>query len=135
MRTSWIGHSMMYVRDGGAVIPARFDLLDATWNFFGEWSGWVDAGETPPSRYALMQNHPNPFNPSTTISFTLEFDDHVTLNVYDVAGRLVATVMDRDLKANDYTVAFRADGLATGVYFYKLSTSKGEETRKMVLLR
>ncbi|RJR28367.1 MAG: T9SS C-terminal target domain-containing protein [Candidatus Latescibacterota bacterium] len=92
--------------------------------------------ETPKSLpFVLNQNFPNPFNPSTTIAFTLASDDHVTLNVYNVAGKLVATVMDRDLKAGDYSVAFRADGLATGVYFYKLSTSRGEETRKMVLLR
>jgi photosystem II stability/assembly factor-like uncharacterized protein len=92
--------------------------------------------ETPKSLpFVLNQNFPNPFNPSTTIAFTLASDDHVILNVFNVAGKLVATVMDRDLKAGDYNVAFRADGLATGVYFYKLSTSKGEETRKMVLLR
>jgi hypothetical protein len=92
--------------------------------------------ETPKSLpFVLNQNFPNPFNPSTTIAFTLASDDHVILNVFNVAGKLVATVMDRDLKAGDYNVAFRADGLATGVYFYKLSTSRGEETRKMVLLR
>jgi photosystem II stability/assembly factor-like uncharacterized protein len=85
--------------------------------------------------YALNQNYPNPFNPSTTIAFTLPIDDHVTLNVYDVTGKLVATVMNKDMKAGTYSVGFKADGLASGVYFYRLKTSTLEETRKMILLR
>ncbi len=95
----------------------------------------ADAGTPKSLPFVLNQNFPNPFNPSTTIAFTLATDDHVTINVFDAAGKLVATVMNRDLEAGDYTVAFRADGLATGVYFYQLSTSTGEQTRKMVLLR
>lgn len=96
----------------------------------------VAGTETPKSLpFILNQNFPNPFNPSTTIEFSLAADDHVSLAVYDAAGRLVATVMDRDLSAGDYRVAFRADGLTSGVYFYRLSTSRGDETRKMILLR
>lgn len=92
--------------------------------------------ETPKSLpFVLNQNYPNPFNPSTTIDFTLTADDHVSLNVYDVSGKLVAKVLDKDMRAGSYNVGFRADGLSTGVYFYKLQTSKGEETRKMVLIR
>jgi photosystem II stability/assembly factor-like uncharacterized protein len=96
----------------------------------------VTGTETPKTLpYVLNQNYPNPFNPSTTIEFAIASDSHVGLNVYDVTGRLVATVLNKDLKAGKYTVAFKADKLATGVYFYKLTTSKGEETRKMVIIR
>lgn len=96
----------------------------------------VAGTDTPKSLpFVLNQNFPNPFNPSTTIEFTLASDDHVSLNVYDVSGKLVATIMSKDLSAGKYTVGFNADNLSSGVYFYKLSTSKFEETRKMVLLR
>jgi len=91
--------------------------------------------DAPKLPFALNQNYPNPFNPSTTINFAIALDGHVGLNVYDVSGRLVATVMDKNLKAGTYTVTFNADKLATGVYFYKLSTSSGEMTRKMVIIR
>jgi photosystem II stability/assembly factor-like uncharacterized protein len=95
----------------------------------------VTGGDTPKLPFALDQNYPNPFNPSTTIEFTIAKNDHVSLNVYDVSGRLVATVMNKNLKAGKHTVSFNARELATGVYFYKLSTSTGDEVRKMVLIR
>ncbi len=59
----------------------------------------------------------------------------MTLKVYDVAGRLVANGMDKDLKAGKYTIGFKAEGLASGVYFYTLKTGASEMTRKMILLR
>ena len=98
-------------------------------------SDGVAGTNTPKLPFALNQNYPNPFNPSTTIEFAIAKDDHVGLNVYDVSGRLVATIMNKNLKAGKYTVSFNADKLATGVYFYKLTTSTGEETRKMILIR
>jgi hypothetical protein len=85
--------------------------------------------------YNLGQNYPNPFNPSTMIKFSLPKNDHVVLNVYDVGGRLVGTILDKPMKAGDHTVHFEAKGFATGIYFYRLSTSAGVQTRKMVLLR
>ncbi|MCI0479386.1 YCF48-related protein, partial [Candidatus Uhrbacteria bacterium] len=91
--------------------------------------------DAPKLPFALNQNYPNPFNPSTRIDFAVDVDGRVTLNVYDVSGRLVATVMDENLKAGSYNVMFNADRLATGVYFYKLSTNAGDITRKMVVVR
>jgi photosystem II stability/assembly factor-like uncharacterized protein len=95
----------------------------------------VTGTDTPALPFALNQNYPNPFNPSTTIEFSIPKDDRVRLNVYDVTGRVVATVMDKNLKAGSHSISFNADKLATGVYFYKLTTSTGEMTRKMVLVR
>jgi photosystem II stability/assembly factor-like uncharacterized protein len=95
----------------------------------------LTGADAPKLPFALNQNYPNPFNPSTTITFAIANDGRVGLNVYDVSGRLVATVMDENLKAGKHTVTFNADKLATGVYFYKLSTSSGEITRKMIIVR
>jgi photosystem II stability/assembly factor-like uncharacterized protein len=93
-------------------------------------------GDTPMSLpFVLNQNYPNPFNPSTTISFTLDRDGFVNLNVYDVAGRVVATILNKEMTAGTYDVGFNAQGLASGVYFYKLKTAEQEMTKKMILLR
>ena len=93
-------------------------------------------GDTPMSLpFVLNQNYPNPFNPSTTISFTLDRDGYVSLNVYDVTGRVVATILNKTMTAGSYDVGFNASGISSGVYFYKLKTADQEMTRKMILLR
>jgi hypothetical protein len=140
MRTSWIGHSMMYVRDVGIGPMARIMLLDWTWTFFEEWTWWTDAGEVAPARYALMQNHPNPFNPSTTISFDLPAMAKVSLKVYDVAGRLIRTLTDREWDAGRHSIAWdghneSGSSVASGIYFYRLESKDFSGTKKMVLLR
>ncbi len=85
--------------------------------------------------YTLGQNYPNPFNPATTFKFTLPSQDFVTLNVYDVSGRLVAKVLSKDMGPGEHAVRFDASGLVSGVYFYRLETSAGMQTKKMVLLQ
>jgi photosystem II stability/assembly factor-like uncharacterized protein len=85
--------------------------------------------------YALGQNYPNPFNPATTFKFTLPSQDFVTLNVYDVSGRHVATVLSKEMSPGEHVVRFDASGLVSGVYFYRLETSAGIQTKKMVLLQ
>ncbi len=104
-------------------------------NVYSRSDAAVTGTDAPSLPFALNQNYPNPFNPSTTITFAIATDGRVGLNVYDVSGRVVATVMNENLKAGKHTVTFNADKLATGVYFYKLSTSAGEITRKMVIVR
>jgi flagellar hook assembly protein FlgD len=94
-----------------------------------------------PARTVLYPNVPNPFNPVTTIRFDLAHDGHVSLQVYDVAGRLVRRLLDAKLSAAAGLEA-RWNGLddagqrvASGVYFYRLVTADAAETRKMVLMK
>ncbi len=92
--------------------------------------------ETPvPFAYRLDQNYPNPFNPVTVIRFSLISPSRVTLRVYDIAGRLVRTVVDESMSAGEHSLPFEANGLASGVYFYRLKAAQFEKTRKMVVLR
>jgi len=70
-----------------------------------------------PSRYALYQNYPNPFNPVTTIRFSIPQDELVTLAVYDITGREVATLLNYHLSAGTYTVQWNARAAASGVYY------------------
>ncbi|MCD6248782.1 MAG: T9SS type A sorting domain-containing protein [candidate division Zixibacteria bacterium] len=93
-----------------------------------------------PTEYALTQNYPNPFNPSTNIEFSLPQLSHVKLEVYNILGRCVRRLIDRDLPAGEHRLVFdsRSDSgnsLATGVYFYRLTTESFEQTKKMLLVK
>ncbi len=93
-----------------------------------------------PDTTFLAQNYPNPFNPSTEIAFGLKESGHVSLRIYDAAGRLVAALIDESRPAGPYAAVWNGkdqNGLsaASGVYFYRLTTKEFEETKKMILLR
>jgi hypothetical protein len=85
--------------------------------------------------YQLNQNYPNPFNPSTIIRYQLPEGVFVTLKVFDVLGRDVATLVNGHQSAGEHTVQFDATKLSGGVYFYTLEAGKYQETRKLLLLK
>ncbi|GJQ41252.1 MAG: T9SS type A sorting domain-containing protein [Ignavibacteriota bacterium] len=93
-----------------------------------------DESETPSSFY-LAQNFPNPFNPSTTLSWELPFGNWQTLKIYDVLGNEIATLVDGFKPVGKYEVKFDASGLASGVYFYQLKVENYIETKKMQLVK
>jgi len=91
-------------------------------------------------RFGLFQNAPNPFNPKTTIAFSLAEPNDVRLEIYDVAGRRVTTLVDERLSAGEHRVEWNGvgatgDRVASGVYFYKLTAGRENVSRKMVLLK
>jgi hypothetical protein len=88
-----------------------------------------------PSMFSLKQNYPNPFNPSTIISFEIPSKSIVTLKVFDVIGREVATIVSGELPAGNYTRQWNAQGLSGGIYFCRLKAGSFTETRKLILLR
>jgi hypothetical protein len=85
--------------------------------------------------YALEQNFPNPFNPSTTIRYQLPNAGHVILKVYDMLGREVATLVDQVQEQGRYSAAFDASRLASGVYISRLAAGDYTKTMKMVLMK
>lgn len=85
--------------------------------------------------YALNQNYPNPFNPTTQISFQLPQSGDVNLEVFDVLGRKVATLLNEQLKAGAHTVNFDASRLASGIYIYRLKSGSFVSTRRMMLIK
>lgn len=95
----------------------------------------VDAAGAMPMAFGLAQNFPNPFNPSTVISFQLPVSSHVALKVYDVNGREVTTLVDGEMGAGKHAVTFRSDELAGGICFYRLTSGNFTQTRKAILLR
>jgi hypothetical protein len=86
--------------------------------------------------FVLRQNYPNPFNPETTISYALPASEVVTLKIYDLLGKEIRTLVHEQQTAGLHTVCFNADGLASGVYFYKLQAGDiFQQVKKMLLLR
>ncbi|HEX7070513.1 MAG TPA: T9SS type A sorting domain-containing protein, partial [Rhodothermales bacterium] len=88
-----------------------------------------------PEGYALDQNYPNPFNPQTTIRYEMGAAGRVTLAVYDLLGRRVATLVDGSRPAGVHQVTFDGSLLPSGVYFYRLETAVGQQIRSMVLVK
>ncbi|MFQ3597326.1 MAG: T9SS type A sorting domain-containing protein [Chloroherpetonaceae bacterium] len=88
-----------------------------------------------PSVYALSQNYPNPFNPSTIINYQLAATNAVRLEVFDMLGRKVATLVNEQQSAGSYQATFNAVALASGVYFYRLQAGNFVETKKMMLVK
>ena len=88
-----------------------------------------------PSNYSVSQNYPNPFNPTTKINFALPKSGLVTLKVYDVVGKEVATLVNEVKNVGTYSVDFNASNLSSGIYFYKVSVNGFSEVKKMMLVK
>ena len=88
-----------------------------------------------PSYYRLNQNFPNPFNPSTKISFSLPKKNHVVLEVYNTIGNEIATLVDADLQAGTHEISWVAKSLPSGIYFYRIKTDEFFDTKKLILLK
>ena len=88
-----------------------------------------------PTEFALQQNYPNPFNPTTVISYQLPVASYVTLKVYDMLGREVATLMNGAQDAGYKSVEFSAANLPSGIYTYKLTAGTFVEVKKMLMIK
>jgi hypothetical protein len=120
------GHLWVTDFDNNRVL--RFDVSALT-------SAGNAAAPAPPETYGLLQNYPNPFNPSTVVEFRIQNSAFVTLKVYDVLGREVATLVNEEKTPGTYAVRFSGEGLASGVYLYRLHAGAFFATRTMILMR
>ncbi|MBS4027484.1 MAG: T9SS type A sorting domain-containing protein [Ignavibacteriales bacterium] len=97
----------------------------------------VNEPKDVPKSFSLLQNFPNPFNPITTIKFSLAKSTFVSLKVYNIVGEEIARLVSEELQAGNHQVIWNADGFASGVYFYRLQTEEGKFTqvKKLILLK
>lgn len=95
----------------------------------------TDVDKTPPAvpKGLVISNYPNPFNSSTTINYTVEEGGPVKLQVFNIAGQLVATLVDEQKFAGSYLARWQANNVPSGTYFSRLTTESGVETRKILL--
>lgn len=94
----------------------------------------INAGQIPVSS-DLMNAYPNPFNSKVKISFNIDRPSRVAVDIFDIAGRQVESLMDKDLPAGKYETTWQADNFASGMYFYRLSNAGNSVSRKMLLLK
>ena len=95
----------------------------------------IMANNESPKAFVLFQNYPNPFNPTTTINYSLAKEGNVKLTVYNSIGSKVATIVNENKPAGNYTVQFNGSNLASGIYFYRIQAGSFIETKKMILLK
>lgn len=88
-----------------------------------------------PNEYNLLQNHPNPFNPTTNINYSVAEASDVSLKVYDASGKEVAVLVDGYKSAGNYSINFSAEALSSGVYYYRIITNGFSQTHKMILMK
>lgn len=91
--------------------------------------------QTLSSQYVLYQNYPNPFNPATNISFKLEKQGMVCIDIYNVLGEKISNLINRELEAGFHLYRFDGSGLPAGIYFYKIIYQNEAETKSMILLK
>lgn len=102
---------------------------------YGVGTSIEDGGFETPNDFVLFNNYPNPFNPSTNISFNLPSSEFVELNVYNVLGQRVATILNQQMTAGTHTVAFNARNLASGVYIYQIRAGSFVQNKTMMLVK
>ncbi len=99
-------------------------------------SGLNVSGNLIPEEFMLSQNYPNPFNPTTTIEFSIQKSEFVTLKIYNVLGQEAATLVSESLQAGYYQLEWDASGFASGVYYYHINAGgEFQDVKKMILLR
>lgn len=125
--------SCIAINDGGYVFVGT--LGSSVFRSVGSTTSVKESGENIPTKFSLSQNYPNPFNPTTTIEYSIPRASLVKMQVYDILGREVATLINEVKSAGTYTATFNAANIPSGVYFYRLQAGSFTETKKLILLR
>jgi ribosomal protein S17E len=143
-----------YVPIGGSVIfkpgsgSYKFCAFQVDWSYLGDNSGQtkveiyqlgtitnIDDKIAEVSKFELFNNYPNPFNPSTVISFSIPQTELVSVKIFDIIGREITTLVNEEKPAGFYEVDFNAADLPSGVYMYRIQAGDYVETKKMLLLK
>ncbi|HVO73328.1 MAG TPA: T9SS type A sorting domain-containing protein, partial [Ignavibacteriaceae bacterium] len=120
------------IRISDAQNPLLYDVSD---EYFSITSVLDEYPDQISESFELFQNYPNPFNPSTIISFSIPSPEFVTLKVYDVLGREIATLINEEKPNGVYKVQFNGSSLSSGIYLYNLKAGKFLETKKLILMK
>lgn len=134
--------SKQYSFTDAGLVSGKYSYRLKQIDFDGKYvySNVVESDVNVPAEYNLAQNFPNPFNPSTSIEFTLKADAKVNLRLFDALGQEIRTIVNNSFVAGQYKIDFNAAGLNSGIYFYTLDASgidgsKFTTTKKMILMK
>ena len=129
---------------GGAIVTWH-DKRSESWDIYAQRVDanglvWLTPTDTPPEPTELHQNYPNPFNPATTVTYSISAECNVTLKIYDISGKCVACLVNKQQEKGSYSVEWNGrdeDGnsVASGIYLYRLEAGNQKISRKMVVLR
>ena len=114
----------------------RLKQIDINGSF--EYSKEIEVTINAPNKFQLAHNYPNPFNPTTTINYSIpdiSSLQNVQLKVYNILGKEVATLVNKEQSPGNYKVSFNANNLTSGIYYYKLSTNNFTDVKQMILLK
>lgn len=125
----------IYADNSGNVYVTGMSALDYATVKYSVVTGINPVSNGAPEKFSLSQNYPNPFNPSTNIKFNIAKEGNVKLEVFDIAGRVVETLVNRELQAGVYEFNFNASSLSSGIYFYSLTTGEFKDVKKMSLIK
>jgi hypothetical protein len=129
------GFNVYYNSSNNSSLGGKTYLLKNGGYLLPEGATDVETNTSVPTNWSLEQNYPNPFNPTTTIVYQLPTEDFVTLKVYDITGKEVATLLNGVKAAGTYSVSFNGASLASGVYIYQLKTQSYSSVKKMLLTK
>jgi chitinase len=135
-----LGGVMMWALGEDVVSNGSQPLMDAVGAAMFTVTDVYPSRSVPsPSEFSLSNNYPNPFNPSTTINFTIPYSasgtSHVRLNIYNILGEKIAALVNDDRSPGNYTVRWKADNVSAGVYFYSLEAGGSRVTKQMSLIK
>jgi hypothetical protein len=131
-----LAHSMWFYWRVSASNEAGEGPFSEEWNFQTTIMTSLNVNTSEiPDQFGLKQNFPNPFNPSTSISFDLPEMSDVKLAVYNTVGQEVAVLVNSSLQAGIYTYVFDASSVPSGIYFYRIRAGEFVETKRMVLIK
>jgi hypothetical protein len=120
---------------GGGAVTSGMEFLNAILNWFEPATTVQTPEHQSAEDFRLLTNYPNPFNSSTSISFELPVASEVSLKIFDLSGREVSSLVNGHLSSGEHQIEWKADGLASGIYFMKLEAGNFQLTKKLLLLR
>ncbi len=138
--TSTQQHSYSYTDNNVAQGNYSYRLRQVDFDGSSVYSPVVEVNVNTPAEFNLAQNYPNPFNPSTKINYSLKVDSKVTLQVFDILGQKVATLLNENIAAGNHSVTFDASKINSGVYLYKIEATGADgsnftSVKKMILTK
>jgi cyclomaltodextrinase / maltogenic alpha-amylase / neopullulanase len=136
--TNLIDGSVIDVQSAGESIVIDLEAYQAKVFYLGEVPVSVaqeDVENLIINEFMLNQNYPNPFNPSTKISFQIPNSEFVTLKIYDILGREVKTLVNKEMEKGKYDFDFNASSFSSGIYFYRLKAGSFVDTKKLILMK